>query len=65
MAETPKPRCRLTGTDGNVFALLGRVTTALKKAGQPAQAQDVAERLLTCNSYHDALRLFMEYVDVK
>jgi hypothetical protein len=61
---TVKPRCRLTGTDGNIFALLGRVMACLKKAGQPADAAEVSRRVMACASYHDALRVLMEYVDV-
>jgi hypothetical protein len=64
IAMPPKPRCRLTGTDGNVFALLGRVTACLKKAGQAAQTQEVSIRILACGSYQDALHVFMEYVDI-
>jgi hypothetical protein len=39
MAKQLKPRCRLIGTDGNVFALSRRVTQALKKAGQADKAK--------------------------
>lgn len=59
-----KPRCKLTGTDGNVFALIGRVSATLKQAGQPADATTMARRIMACGSYAEALRIFMEYVDV-
>lgn len=29
-----KPACKLVGTDGNVFSIIGRVKQALKKAGR-------------------------------
>ena len=64
MAET-KPYCKLTGTNGNVFALAGRVAAALKKAKQETEATAMVARLRTCQSYDEALRLFMEYVDVR
>jgi hypothetical protein len=64
MPETPKPRCRLTGTNGNVFALAGRVRRTLLKARQPEQAAEMVERLKTCASSEAALRVFMEDVDV-
>jgi hypothetical protein len=59
-----KPRCKLVGTDGNVFALAGRVTSALNKAGQADQAKEFSERLWECKSYDEALQLMMKYVDV-
>ena len=59
-----KPKCKLTGTDGNVFALAGRVGKALKRAGQADKAREFYEKLPNCGSYDEALRLMMEYVDV-
>jgi hypothetical protein len=63
--ETPKPVCTLTGTDGNVFALAGRVARALKQADQHKQAHDMYRRLQQCPSYDAALQLFLEYVDIR
>jgi hypothetical protein len=61
-----KPRCKLTGTDGNVFALAARVAAALENADQPEKAAEMKTKLLReCHSYDDALRLFMAYVDVR
>jgi hypothetical protein len=61
-----KPRCKLTGTDGNVFALAARVATALQNAHQPEKAAEMKAKLLhECHSYDEALRLFMAYVDVR
>jgi len=59
-----KPKCELTETDGNVFALAGRVGSALKRAGQADKAKEFYEKLPNCGSYDEALRLMMEYVDV-
>lgn len=59
-----KPKCKLIGTDGNVFALSARVQSALKKAGLHDQAEEFGEKLWDCGSYEDALRLMTEYVDV-
>jgi hypothetical protein len=44
-----KPNCKLVGTDGNVFAIIGTVSRTLKRAGQP---------------YDDVLALCWEYVEV-
>ncbi len=65
MTENKKPKCKLTGTDGNVFALAGRVGSALKKAGQSEKAEEFYEKLPKCGSYSDALALMCEYVDVR
>jgi len=60
-----KPKCKLTGTDGNVFALAGRVTACLKKANLPDQAKEFSSKLFSCGSYNEALQLMMQYVDVR
>ena len=64
MVTENKPRCRLVGTDGNVFALAGRVTRALKEAGQGDKAKEFTTKLFQCGSYDEALQLMMKYVDV-
>ncbi|MFI5399207.1 MAG: hypothetical protein ACHQ9S_27065 [Candidatus Binatia bacterium] len=40
-----KPAVQLTGTDGNVFALAGKVSSALKRAGLEAEAKEFTRRL--------------------
>lgn len=62
--ETKKPKCKLKGTDGNVFALAARVRAALLKANMDDKADEVQHRLLKCWSYHEALAMFAEYVDI-
>ena len=64
MAMQKKPKCKLSDTDGNVFALASRVSHVLQKARQGDQAREMQTRLFTCHSYDEALCLFMEYVDV-
>lgn len=59
-----KPAVRLSGTDGNVFFLAGKVTRALKNAGQRAQAEEFNKRLWACGSYDEALALMAEYCEV-
>ena len=63
-AATNKPKCKLTGTDGNVFALAGQVTRALKKAGQFDMVNDFTSKLFQTKSYDEALQLMMEYEEV-
>lgn len=60
-----KPKCKLTETDGNVFALAGQVSRVLKRAGKPEQAKEFMGKLLGCGGYDNALQLMMDYVDVE
>ena len=59
-----KPKCKLVGTDGNVFALAGRVSKALKDAGQFHRAKEFSEKVFQCGSYDEALQLMMKYAEV-
>ena len=65
METTTKPRCQLTGEDGNVFALAGQVTRALRSAGQGDKVSEFTTKLFSCGSYDEALQLMMEYVEVE
>lgn len=60
-----KPVCKLIGTDGNVFALMGKVSSALKKAGMLEQTKECASRIMNSGSYDEALQIMMEYVEVE
>ena len=60
-----KPRVKLVGTDGNIFAVVGRCKQALKDAGQPDQAEEVMQRVFKATSYHEALGICQEYVDAE
>ena len=60
-----KPKLKLTGTDGNVFAIVGRVSAALKSAGQPERAKEFQTRALASHSYAEVLALCSEYVEVR
>lgn len=60
-----KPKCTLIGTDGNVFALAGRVGRALKQAGLNDKAKEFYSKVMQCGSYDEALRLMDEYVEIE
>ena len=62
--ETKKPRCKLTGTDGNVFSVIATVSRSLKRSGQEARAAEWATRAMNSRSYDAALALAFEYVEV-
>ena len=62
--DAVKPVCKLSGTDGNVFAIVGAVSRTLKKAGMKSQANAFTAKAFASDSYDAVLRLCHEYVDV-
>ncbi len=62
--EARKPICELTESDGNVFAIIGKVSKTLKRAGQPEKAEEFAMRARNSDSYDAVLRLCFDYVEV-
>lgn len=55
---------KLIGEDGNAYAILGRVKTALERAGHKELAKEyIAEA--TKGDYNALLATTMEYVDVE
>ncbi len=65
MLEKSKPKVKLSGTDGNVFALAGRVSQALRRAGLDDEAAKFWVELKVCDSYDSALQLMMKYCEVE
>ncbi len=65
MNTKTKETVQLTGQDGNVFAIIGAVTTALRRAGHMALAVEFRERAFTAEDYDAVLRLCCEYVEVQ
>ncbi len=63
--ETKKPTCKLVGTDGNVFAIIAHVGSALKKAGLHEQAIEWKTKAVQQHSYDDVLCLLYDYVEVE
>lgn len=59
-----KPKVQLSGTDGNVFALLGICIKALRKAGLPEEANSLREKVTASKSYDEALMHMMDSCDV-
>ena len=67
------PRVELTfeefGRDGNVFAIMGTVTKAMKRQLDLPQEEieaivDEYRKEAMSGDYHNALRVSMEYVDI-
>jgi hypothetical protein len=59
-----KPRVKLIGEDGNAFAILGKVSKALRKAGLNDEAKKYLDEA-TKGDYDNLLMVTMKYVDVE
>ncbi len=59
-----KPSCQLSGTDGNVYAIIGAVTRSLKESGQHDKAAEWKQEALNAESYGHVLMLAHDYVEV-
>ena len=59
-----KPKCKLVGTDDNVFAIISKVSATLKKAGETEKAKEFETKAFACESYNAVLNLTHEYVKV-
>ena len=62
MAKTDV-RVALVGEDGNAFAIIGRVSRALKQAGHRELASEFTSAAMRQKSYDDLLCLVLEYVE--
>lgn len=60
-----KPKCKLIGTDGNVFAIIGTVSNCLNKAGFKKEASEFKNRAFSSKSYDDVLQIVTKYVEVE
>ncbi len=58
-----KPKCKLIGTDGNIYALIGQAKRSLNKAGLHDKAQEMVKKVMHSESYDKALQIILEYVD--
>lgn len=59
-----KPNCPLIGQDGNIFNLMGIASRTLKQHGMADQATEMCNRIYECGSYHEALGIIGEYVNI-
>ncbi len=59
-----KPKCALIGEDGNIFNLMGIASRTLKDNGMKAEAKEMCDRITSSGSYHEALCIIGEYVDI-
>lgn len=59
-----KPDCALIGENGNIFNLSGIAAMTLREHGMKEQAEKMKERICASGSYHEALRIIGEYVNI-
>jgi hypothetical protein len=60
----PHIQVRLTGEDGNAFAVLGHVLRALRRAGVSPDECDAFQQEATAGDYDALLRTVMRWVEV-
>ncbi len=60
-----RPKMKLVGQDGNIFAILGRASRLLKENGQPQQAKEMCSRVYQSGNYYKALNIISEYVETE
>jgi hypothetical protein len=56
-----KPICKLTGGNGNIFNIIGRVSKTLKKAGFFDEAKEFQQKAFASKSYDDFAFKVVEY----
>ena len=56
---------QLTGTDGNIFAIIAKVREALRRNGCSDLVKEFTDYITSSSSYEEAFCRVMEYVIVK
>ena len=60
-----RPKMKLIGQDGNIFAIMGRASRLLKNSGQGDKTKEMRDRVMSCDSYQKALNIISEYVETE
>ena len=60
-----KPVVELVGSDGNAYAIMGKVRRALKRAGVPDAVLKEYERKSKSGDYDNLLAVACEYAEVE
>ena len=64
MPKYPEIRVELSGTDGNAYAILGKVSKAIRRAGVDAATRKEFTTEATSGDYDELLATAMRWVDV-
>ena len=59
-----KPDCPLIGEDSNIFNLMAIASRTLKENGLTEQAREMRQRIEQSQSYHSALSIISNYVNI-
>ena len=62
-AKYPHIKVRLSGEDGNAFAILGRVTRELQRAHVPLEERKKFQAEATATDYNNVLQTVMKWVN--
>ena len=60
----PNVTVKLTGTDGNAFAIIGKVQRVIESKIDHKASGEFADAAFACKSYNDLLALVMRTVNV-
>jgi hypothetical protein len=60
-----KPKCKLTGQNGNIYNIMAIVTKTLGPDMVSESGEMVRRIVETAKSYEDALNIISEYVEVE
>ena len=60
-----RPVVELVGSDGNAFAIMGKVGSALRRAGYPPAEVDKFRSEAMSGDYDNLLRVCMEWADIQ
>jgi hypothetical protein len=63
--DREKPTVKLTGEDGNAFAVMGAVTSALRKAGYTNEEVHEYQSQAMSGDYNNLLAVSMRWANVK
>lgn len=61
----PNITVKLVGSDGNAFAIMGKIQSALRKNKVPQTEIDECMEKMMSGDYNNLLRTAMEYVNVE
>ena len=59
-----RPKVDFENKNGNIFNLLAIASQALKQAGYKDEAKEMREKVTSCSSYTEALKIMNNYVEM-
>lgn len=60
-----RPKLKLLGHDGNIFAIMGHASRLLRANGQGKEADEMIQRVHDSDNYYKALGIISEYVETE